>query len=223
MYGINSPGDLETALLQRPGKIVGLLFCPYQKHGDTLNATWFHDYHQWSVYSSSDLDILATGYSNYGVEPISDADARIVLRDDVVKVGETLTSIPLWFSTDGMYECVDFVSKKTARKWQPSGGFDLLFLKHWELLGIDWQRLAAIDVGMLVRDGIYPDANGFMHKVIAKFKDDRRPYTDVDKLYWDLKTIPTIKEHAGKVALELSKMVIEAAFKLIVPHGAAAH
>jgi hypothetical protein len=212
MIGINTSSDLEEALLRRRGNIVGVLFCPYQTEGQSLNATWPRNFEDWHVYSSSDLDILAAGYSVHGVSP---APGLIEVR----KLDNS--NMTLWFSREGMYECVEFVREKTENKWHPSGEFDLLFLEVGQQLGIGWHQLAAIDVGMLIREKIYPDAQRFMHELIAKFKGNRP--SDVQRVYRDLTTLPTIRKYAGEAARAAPKVIIDAALKLITTlHGAAA-
>jgi hypothetical protein len=180
MIGINNWHDLEYALLHRRSKIVGVLFCPFQEEGDSLNATWPRNFDDWNLYSGSELDILAPGYS-FG--PNDEID-----KIEVRKLDHETT---LLFSRAAMYECVDFVRRKTENKWLFSGEFDLLFLDVGERLGIAWHQFTAIDVGMLLREGIYPNAQRFMHELINTFKAKRPP--DVEKVYWDLQTLPTIK------------------------------
>jgi hypothetical protein len=124
----------------------------------------------------------------------------------------------LWFSRKGMYNCVEFVRKKTNNKWHPSGEFDLIFLEVGEMLGVSWHGLAAIDVGMLIRNGIYPNVQRFMFELIAKFKDSHP--SSVQKVYRDLNTLPTIWSYAGEAARATPKIIVDA-LKLITAHGAA--
>jgi hypothetical protein len=212
MIGINTTEDLETALLHRRGNIVGLLFCPYQTEGESLNTTWPRNFEDWHVYSGSDLDILAAGYSVHGASPVPDAIEVRKLHDPYMT---------LWFSRKGMYECVEFVRKKAKNKWHPSGEFDLLFLEVGPQLGIAWNQLAAIDVGMLIRQEIYPDAQRFMHELIAKFKDNQP--AGVQEVYRDLKTLPTIKKHVGEAARAAPKVIMDALKLISTLLGAVAH
>jgi hypothetical protein len=74
---------------------------------------------------------------------------------------------------------------------------------------------------MLIREKIYPDAQRFMHELIAKFKGNRP--SDVQRVYRDLTTLPTIRKYAGEAARAAQKVIIDAALKLITTlHGAAA-
>lgn len=208
MIGINNSGDLEQALLMHRGRLVGVLFCPYHKEADTLNATWPRNFDDWHLYSADDFDILAAGYSVHGTKP----------RSDAIKVRKLNGAMTLWFSRKGMYDCVEFVSKKTSGEWHPSGEFDLIFLEIGEQLGVGWHRLAAIDVGMLIRGKVYPTVERFMFELIATFKGNRP--SDVQKLYRDLKTLPTIWKHAGKAVGATPKIIVDA-LKLLSTHGAA--
>jgi hypothetical protein len=110
----------------------------------------------------------------------------------------------LWFSREGLYKCIDFVEQKTRQSgWHYSGELDLIFVSVGETWGIDWTKIAYVDVATLIRQDVYPSVQRLMPDIIAEFRRD--PPTNISAVYNSVVRLPLIKQYTISSAKALAK------------------